>query len=84
MEVTTEYGLTIRFPKIKLLVVGTATIDTDLAPLSIGSSIIESVPSFRYIEGHGGVALDLNNKIAGAPKVLEFLENLLSGQLLVR
>ena len=80
--------MTISFPKIKLLVVGTATIDTDLAPLSIGSSIIESVPSFRYmglfVEGHGGVALDLNDKIAGASKVLEFLENLLSGQLLVR
>ena len=44
-QVTTEYGLTISFPKTKLLAVGTGITDTDhdLASLSIGSRVIESV-----------------------------------------
>ena len=40
MEVTTEYGLTIRFPKIKLLVVGTVTTDNDLAPLALVAALL--------------------------------------------
>ena len=42
-QVITEYGLTISFPKTKLLVVGNGILDADLASLSIGSSVIESV-----------------------------------------
>ena len=51
------------FPKTncKLLVSGTVITETDLAPLSIGSSGIESVPCFRYlwsfVESHGEGAL---------------------------
>ena len=36
----------------------------------IGSSVVDMVPSFRYlgfvVESHGGVMLDLDNKIARA------------------
>ena len=46
--------------------------DADLAPLSIGSNVIESVLSFRYlgsfVESHDEVALDLGDKIARASK----------------
>ena len=87
-QVITEYGLTISFPKIKLLVVGTVTTDNDLAPLALVAALLNQYhPSDIWgclFEGHGGVALDLNDKIAGASKVLEFLESLLSGRLLVK
>ena len=36
-QVTTEYGLTISFPKTKLLVTGTGITEADLASVSIGS-----------------------------------------------
>ena len=48
-QVTTECGLTISFPKTKLLVAGSGITGADLAPLSIGSCVIEAVPSFRYL-----------------------------------
>ena len=40
-QVTTECGLTISFSKTKLLVAGTGITEADLAPLSIGSSVME-------------------------------------------
>ena len=93
-QVTNEYGLTVSFPKTKLLlVVGTGITDTDnnLASLSIGIVVLmnQYIPSFRYlglfVEGHGGVALNLDGKIAGASKVLEeLLESLFLGQLHVK
>ena len=48
-QVTTECGLTISFPKTKLLVAGSGITGADLASLSIGSCVIEAVPSFRYL-----------------------------------
>ena len=81
-QVTTESGLTISFPITKLLVSGTVITCTeaDLAPLSIGSSVIKSVPSFRYlrssVKSHGERALDLDDKVARASKLLELLESL--------
>ena len=94
LKQVTEYGLTISFPKTKLLlVVGTGITDTDnnLASLSISIVVLmnQYIPSFRYlglfVEGHGGVALNLDGKIAGASKVLEeLLESLFLGQLHVK
>ena len=44
------HGMTISFPIIKLLqVAGTGITEADLVPLSIGCSVIETVPSFRYL-----------------------------------
>ena len=69
-QVTAECGLTISFPKTKLMVVGTGIIESDVAPLYIGSSVVDTVPSFRYlgsvVESHGWVTLDLDDKIARA------------------
>ena len=48
-QVTTECGLTISFPKTKLLVAGSGIMGADLPSLSIGSCVIEAVPSFRYL-----------------------------------
>ena len=48
-QVTTECGLTISFPKTKLLVAGTGITEVNMAPSSNVSSVIESVPSFRYL-----------------------------------
>ena len=43
-----------------------------MAPLSTDSSIFESVPSFRYlgsfVENHGKVAPDLDDKVAKASR----------------
>ena len=79
-QVTTECGLSISFPKAKLLVAGTGFTGADPAPLIIDSNVIESVPSFRYlglfVETHGEAALDLDDKIARASRALELLESL--------
>ena len=81
-QVTTECGLTISFPKTKLLVAGTGITEAKMAPLSNVSSVIESVPSFRYLQGQllrvGVVTLDVDDKIARASKLLELLESLCS------
>ena len=38
-----------QFPKTKLLVVGTGITEANMAPSRNVSSVIESVPSFRYL-----------------------------------
>ena len=69
-QVTTECSLAISFPKTKLLVARTGIMEADLAPLNIGGSAVESVLSFRYlgsfVESHGEVALDLDDKMVSA------------------
>ena len=44
-QVTAECGLTISALKTKLMVAGSGIIETDAAPLCIGSSVIETMPS---------------------------------------
>ena len=67
-QITAECGLTISFPKTKLMVAGRGIIESDVAPLCIGSSVADTVPSFKYlgsvVESHGRVMLDLDDKIA--------------------
>ena len=77
-QVTAECGLTISFPKTKLMVAGRGIIESDVAPLCIGSSVVDTVPSFRYlgsvVESHGGVMLDLDDKIARASRAFGALQ----------
>ena len=69
-QVTAECGFTISFPKTKLMVAGTGILESDVAPLCIGGSVVDTVPSFRYlgsvVESRGGVVLNLDDKIARA------------------
>ena len=71
-QVTAECSLTTSFPKTKLMVAGTGILESDVAPLCIGGSVVDTVPSFRYlgsvVESHGGVVLDLDDKIARASR----------------
>ena len=71
-QVTGECGLTISFPKTKLMVAGTGILESDVVPLCIGGSVVDMVPSFRYpgsvVESRGGVVLDLDDKIARASR----------------
>ena len=77
-QVTAECGLTISFPKTKLMVTGRGIIESDVAPLCIGNSIVDTVPSFRYlgsvVESHGGVMLDFDDKIARASRAFGALQ----------
>ena len=77
-QVTAECGLTISIPKTKLMVAGTGIIESDVAPLCIGSSVVDTVPSFRYlgsvVESHGWVMLDLDDKIARASRAFGALQ----------
>ena len=61
-QVTAECGLTISFPKTKLMVAGRGIIESDVAPLG---SVVES---------HGGVMLDLDDKIARASRAFGALQ----------
>ena len=71
-QVTVECGLTVSFPKTKLMVAGTGILESDVAPLCIGGSVVDTVPSFRYlgsvVESRSGVVLDLYDKIARASR----------------
>ena len=77
-QVTAECGLTISFPKTKLMVAGRGIIESDVVPLCIGSSVVDTVQSFRYlgsvVESHGGVMLDLDDKIARASRAFGALQ----------
>ena len=69
-QVTTECGVTISFSKTKLLnAVGNGIMETNLASVHIGCSVVES---------HGEVALDLDDKIARASKAFGALRKSLS------
>ena len=50
-QVITEYGLTISFFKIKLLVVGTVTTDNDLAPLALVAALLNQYHPSDIIMG---------------------------------
>ena len=71
-QVTAECGLTFSFHKTKLMVAGTGILESDVAPLCIGGSVVDTVPSFRclgsVVESRGGVVLDLDDKIARASR----------------
>ena len=60
------------------MVAGRGIIESDVAPLCIGSSVVDTVSSFRYlgsvVESHGGVMLDLDNKFARASRVFGALQ----------
>ena len=75
--ITAECGLTISSPKTKLMVAGTEIMETDVVSLCIGSSVIEAILSFRYlgsfVESHGGVMLDLDDKIARTSRALVWM-----------
>ena len=77
-QVTAKCGLTISFPKTKLMVAGTGIIEFDMAPLCIESSVVNTVLSFRYlgsvVESHGWVMLDLDDKIARASRAFGALK----------
>ena len=48
------------------MVAGRGTIESDVAPLCIGSSVVDMVPSFRYLDSV--VMVDLDDKIARASR----------------
>ena len=72
VEVLSEWGLTMSFPKTKLLVAGASCGEEDLQPIHIGGETIEAVSSFRYLgsvlESHGEIWMDVEDRVARASR----------------
>ena len=66
--VTSEWGLTMSFPKTKLFVAGARCGVEDLQPINIRGETIEAVLSFRYLgsilESHGEILIDVEDRVA--------------------
>ena len=66
-------GLTISVPKTKFLVAGNGVTQSDLEPIHVGGSAIESVSSFRYlgsvVECRGGVNAELTARVSQAATI---------------
>ena len=86
-EVTTEYGLTVSFPKTKLMVAG-PQLETAEQPITINEKKIDVVSDFRYlgviIEASGAVKKYVEDRVGrasrafGAMKKAVFTNNSLS------
>ena len=74
VEVLSEWGLTMSFPKMKLLVAGASCGEEDLQPIHIVGETIEAVSSFRYLgsvlESHGEIRVDVEVRVARASRAL--------------
>ena len=74
VEVLSEWGLTMSFPKTKLLVAGASCGEEDLQPIHIGGETIEAVSSFKYLgsvlESHGEIRMDVEDRVARASHAL--------------
>ena len=70
VEVLSEWGLTMSFPKTKLLVAGASCGEEDLQPIHIRGETIEAVSSFRHLgsvlESHGKIRMDVEDRVAHA------------------
>ena len=65
-------GLTMSFPKTKLLVAGASCGEEDRQPIHIGGETIEAMSSFRYLgsvlESHGEIRMDVEDGVARASR----------------
>ena len=72
VEVLSEWGLTMSFPKTRLLVAGASCGEEDLQPIHIGGETIQAVSSFRYLgsvlESHGEIRMDVEDRVARASR----------------
>ena len=70
VEMLSKWGLTMSFPKTKLLVAVASWGEEDLQPIHVGEDTIEAVSSFRYLgsvlESHEGIRMDVEDRVSRA------------------